>query len=398
MNPRESDEARKQRRQRKRQARQQRLAQARQLNPLETQSLAPGRVDEGRAASWRWIVDGLTYFNRKPPSAHLPVVEHVPLVAETIASAVVSGMLHPAVAPGTFSGAVYRADRRIVPEFLEYDELTKHRVPKRVNAPVIEPARVAAAGGIDAPCVYLGQYFGHFGHFLLESLPRAWYLKDADPATLLLFHAGSENVTLTPFAAAILEALDIDPSRIRFANRDKIVSRLILPASQFWQGIKASPGMCVFFDHVREKMMSRRTTASPTPRKVYFTRRSLGAAKGPGKPRAVIPNEEEAEIFFRKQGYEILRPETLPLAEQVAVVANATHVAGPSGSALHLMLFNANPQARLIELRTKRAANQLLISAIRGNAAFHIWSTRDSSPERAVLDMEAIERAIREIG
>lgn len=398
MSPGESEDARSLRRQRKRHARQQLLAQSRQLNPLESQSLARGHAEQKEPPPWRWIIDGVTYFNRKPPSSHLPVVEHVPLVAETITSAFVSGMLHPRVAPGTFSGGVYRGDRRIVPEFLEYDELTKHRVPKRVNAPVIEPARVAAAVGIDTPCVYLGQYSGHFGHFLLESLPRAWYLKDADPATLLLFHAGIENITLTPFAAAILEALDIDHSRIRVAGRDMKVARLILPASQFWQGIKASPGMCIIFDHIRERMTKRRTQAGTTPRKVYFTRRSLGAAKGPGKPRAVIVNEEEAELFFRKQGYEILRPETLPLEEQVAIVANATHVAGPSGSALHLMLFNDNPKAKLIELRTKRAANQLLISAIRGNAAFHIWSPSESSPDRAVLDMDVIERAMREIG
>ena len=54
---------------------------------------------------------------------------------------------------------------------------------------------------------------------------------------------------------------------------------------------------------------------------------------------------------------------------------------------------------QLIELRMKRAANQLLISAIRGNAAFHIWSaTQDSSPDKASLDMDVIERARREIG
>lgn len=398
MSAQESDEARTLRRQRKRRAAQQRLEQAHQLSSLESQSPRPRLVAERPARPWRWTIGGVTYFNRKPGSSHLPVVERMPLVAETIASAVVSGRLHPTLAPGTYSGAVYRDDRRIVPEFLEYDALTAHRVPKRVNAAILEPARVAQAEAIDGTCVYLGPLAGHFGHFLLESLPRAWYLKEADPATLLLFHTRAERVPLTSFFVAILEALDIDPSRIRFASRDKIVSRLVLPASQFWQGIKASPGMCVIFDHIRERMMKRRTQAGPTPRKVYFTRRSLAAARGPGRPRAVIVNEEEAEIFFRDQGYEIMRPETLRFEEQVAIVANATHVAGPSGSALHLMLFNDNPRAKLIELRTKRAANQLLISAIRGNAAFHIWSTSESSPEKAVLDMDVIERAMREIG
>jgi capsular polysaccharide biosynthesis protein len=82
----------------------------------------------------------------------------------------------------------------------------------------------------------------------------------------------------------------------------------------------------------------------------------------------------------------------------VAIVANATHVAGPSGSALHLMLFNASPQARLIELRTKRAYNQLLISAIRGNEAFHVsCETKKGATGHTNLDMDVVERALREI-
>jgi len=355
------------------------------MNPLEREPLA----------SFRWTREGLTFFNRMPRASHLPVVESVPFAVETFSSAFVPALFHPTLPPDTFSGAVYRKDGTIVPEFLEYDALTQHRVPKRVNPPIIDRARVADAVGIDGPCVYLGPLSSHFGHFLLESLPRAWFLRDADPTTLLLFHG--QETYLPSFARAIFDAMEIDPSRIRAASRDINVGRLILPASQFWQGIKASPGMCVLFDHIREKILKRRRNAPPTPPKVYFTRRSLDPVMRSGKSRAVIPNEEEAELFFRRRGYEILRPETLPLEEQIAIVAGATHVAGPSGSALHLMLFNNNPQASLIELRTKRAANQLLISSIRGNAAFHVWSAKESSPGRVVLDMDAVERAVKMI-
>ena len=141
-----------------------------------------------------------------------------------------------------------------------------------------------------------------------------------------------------------------------------------------------------------------RRNRHPTPDKVYLTRRGIGGRRANGSPRAVISNEDEAEALFRRKGYEIVRPETLPFEEQVAIVANATHVAGPSGSALHLMLFNDNPRTKLIELRTKPAVNQLLISAIRSAAAFHIWSaTSESSPERTVLDLSVVERAVQEI-
>ena len=271
--------------------------------------------------------------------------------------------------------------------------------PRRVNAPVVERARIEEAARMDGTCIYLGPLSSHFGHFLLESLARAWYLIEAEPSLPILFHGWSEELTLTSFASAFLTALEVDPSRIRIvAGRDVRVGRLVLPSSQFWQGVSASPGMCVVFDHIREKMLRARTGSAQTPAKVYLSRRGLGGTRASGEAREVIANEEEAEALFRGRGYEILRPQSVPIEEQVAIVANATHGAGPSGSALHLMLFNANLQARLIELRTKPAFNQLLISAIRGNEAFHVsCHTKKGSPGHMIIDMDVVERAVREI-
>lgn len=350
--------------------------------------------------NWRWSVGRLTFFNEKRRRFSPPVVESVPLEAETIMPAFVSKARDPALPPGAFSGAVYRDDGKIVPEFLEYDALTQHRVYKRMNPPVVERARLEEAARVYGTSIYLGPLSSHFGHFLLESLTRAWYLLKADASIPVLFHDWNDRLILPPFATAILAALDVPPSRIRTAaGRDLRVAKLILPASQYWQGIKASPGMCVVFDHIRERMLRSRTKKGMTPAKIYLSRRSLAAARVTGDARIAISNEEEAEVFFRGLGYEILQPELLPIEEQVAIVANATHVAGPSGSALHLMLFNDNPQARLIELRTKVAVNQRLISAIRGNEAFHITcAMMDRSSGTATFDMDVIERALREIG
>lgn len=146
-------------------------------------------------------------------------------------------------------------------------------------------------------------------------------------------------------------------------------------------------------------MLQIRPHKGRTPAKVYLSRRAFEAERAIVRPNAVIRNEEEAETFFRGQGYEILQPELMDFEDQVAIIANATHVAGPSGSALHMMLFNANPRARLIELMTKPTVNQLLISSIRGYEAFHISSlVQDGVPGPMLLDMDAVERAAREIG
>ena len=369
-----------------------------EINPLAMAPLALRAEEAGQARPWRWSSGRLTFFNRKPGSRHdSPVVQLTPLATETLPAAFVSRMISDP--PGTVSGAVYRNDGKIVPEFLAYDELTQHRRLRRVNPPVVERARIEDAAWIDGTCIYVGPLASHFGHFLLESLARAWYLIQADPSLPILFHGWNEKPNFPPFVSVFLEALGVNPSRIRIvAGRDVRVGNLILPSSQFWQGVSASPGMCVVFDHLREKMLRSRTSSTRTPPKVYLSRRGLGGTRASGDAREVIANEEEAEALFRGRGYEILRPELLPIEEQVAIVANATHVAGPSGSALHLMLFNANPQARLVELRTKRAYNQLLISAIRGNEAFHVsCETKKGATGHTNLDMDVVERALREI-
>ncbi|TAJ97220.1 MAG: glycosyltransferase family 61 protein [Reyranella sp.] len=395
-------------RKRRRRLRRRMLAAENSLGLLEWRELSsilheprgqrPEPPMEEPSKSGKWLIGGPIYFHKRRAILS-PAVETIPMTAEPISSAFVSGHRHPTLPPAThYAGAVYRDDRRIVSEFLEYDSLTGHRVPRRTNPPVIEEARVRQAPRLDGTCIYMGPLSDHFGHFLLESMQRAWYLTEADPSALLLFHRRSEQANLPPFARIILAALDVDVARIRITMNDVLVSRLVLPASQFWQGIKASPGMGIAFDHVRERILKRRAGRPPTPAKVYFSRKSLSPERMSGRSRAVISNEEEAEALFRKRGYEILQPETLPFEEQVALVANATHVAGTSGSALHLMLFNDNPRTRLIELRTKPAVNQLLISAIRPSAAFHIWSlAKDSSRETAILDMEVVDQAVRQI-
>jgi capsular polysaccharide biosynthesis protein len=358
------------------------------------------RRQEADRLRWRWSDGRLTFFNLKRESQKLPVVEVQPLEAKEIETALISRLRNPALPPGAFSGAVYDRDGHIMPEFLEHDALTQHRVNRSINAPILERARMEEADRIYDTCVYLGRWSGFFGDFLLESLARAWYLSKVDRSTPLLFQQWDDRLNIPPFAFAFLKALNVQPTRIRIvAGRDLRVRTLFLPSRQFWQGAKASPGMCTVFDQMRERMLLSRSSKGRTPEKVYLSRRGLGGVRASGPTRSVIVNEEEAEILFRNAGYEIVQPELLPVEEQVAIVANATHVAGPSGSALHLMLFNANPQARLIELRTKLSVNQLLISAIRDSQSFHIWCRRRGEPaDTTTLEMDIVERAMREIG
>ena len=58
---------------------------------------------------------------------------------------------------------------------------------------------------------------------------------------------------------------------------------------------------------------------------------------------------QRVERLFLAKGYEIIYPEALEFNTQVALLANATHVAGFMGSGLHLSVF-APDEATIIEI------------------------------------------------
>lgn len=369
---------------------------------------------EDRIKQWRTSNGNLTFFNCAPKQVHVPPVEDIPMTTEVLRDAFVSAREtydRPDDASGraNFLGAVYRQDGTLLPELVDQERLMLEERGRdnRQNPRIVERERMARARRVDETCVYLGNLKRLFGHFLLETLSRAWYLQTCDPATRVIFHASSHDLTtFGTFVHVIFRSLGLADSRILIATEDLRVKNLIVPTAQYVNTIKGSPGMCATFDHVREQIMRARPAGRATPRKLYLTRRHIGdmaqasalpAGMNAG-PRRRFLNEDEAEAAFSRLGFEVVAPESLPFEEQVAMVANATHIAGTAGSALHLVLFNDSPATKLIELRTKPAWNQLIINAIRGVDAYHIWCVKRRLEARGTeLDIDVIERAMKEI-
>jgi hypothetical protein len=71
--------------------------------------------------------------------------------------------------------------------------VSQHRKPRRVNARVVERARIEEAARMDGTCIYLGPLSSHFGHFLLESPARAWYLIEGNPRCPSCSMAGANS-------------------------------------------------------------------------------------------------------------------------------------------------------------------------------------------------------------
>ena len=361
---------------------------------------------------WMQQLGRLTFYNAKQRLPESLPVDPVPMETQVVRDAYITRRRIARTEGGDrfVSGAVYDSSGHILPGVM------LDGPPREVieNPETVDLTRGAPTERLTGTWVYLGVLRPHFGHFLLESLSRAWYLVNLDPSVRILLHSDRETREFRSHVIAILNTLSIDPARVLIIEQDLRVEELIIPSPQFWLRRKASPGFCRVFDYMRDELVRRGNSGDNLPRKVYLTRRQydpkfehklarsrVSEAKLrrlESKVRRSTTNEEEAEALFSSHGFQIIAPETLPFDQQIVLVGHATHVAGIAGSAMHMILANNNPDAKLIELSSRQIFNQMLIEGIRGVEAHHIHCAEESGDSgQFLLNIPLISRALDEI-
>lgn len=176
--------------------------------------------------------------------------------------------------------------------------------------------------------IYLGHFFGHFGHFLTETLPALHWAGEYDGPIVVHPFADvvSEQVLDREFISFTLEALHIPRERLVFAWEPLCVGRLTVPRRPTPR--EPIPETLKVFDRLHDY-----AGATSGPDRIYLSRRKYSS------DRLIVKNEEEAERIFAAHGFHIVYPETLPFRAQIALVAGAKIIAGLKGSALHLTVF-----------------------------------------------------------
>jgi hypothetical protein len=209
----------------------------------------------------------------------------------------------------------------------------------RVLGGVSNPGAVEPAQVIDADVVYLGWYFDQFGHFLLESLARAWVLEEIDSAVKVVFHA-LRGITPSGTRREMLEAFGVPIDRILVLDQTTRLRRVVVPEPLFEISTSAHEQMPVPFRRVAARLVGHeRQSEQP----VYLSRRLL-----PGNLRQIV-GECEMEEVLRENGFLVVHPETMTFDEQLGVLNRHGHIFSAVGSAAHAVLFaQANPSLHLL--------------------------------------------------
>jgi capsular polysaccharide biosynthesis protein len=367
---------------------------------------------------WRQERGSQLFFNMREQWPRLMRIVATPQRLDALDRAVVTartrnkpGSAATREAPQFITGAVHDAAGTLLPPFADLAERSRDTLNRHRDPPRLDEARLAQASDLAGTHLYGGELANHFGHFLMETMARAWAFPDRPAGAKILFHQDSPRLNLGTAARTLLGWLGVTPDDIILADRDYRVERLLVPASLCEIQHEASPAFQSAFRRVKEEAL-REAGAQTRPRRLYLSRRAIDRVKQAAIDAQAIPerkrnrmirklilNEEAAEALFRERGFTIVTPELLPLAEQVALWDGADVVAGVTGSALHGALFGRAGTTRVVSLNNRLSQNQVAIEELMGLPAAHIFCTsRDNAERSTELRLDVIARALDELG
>ncbi len=218
---------------------------------------------------------------------------------------------------------VLRPDGSLVPESVTWRGTSQVTVRPPLPAP-------EAIRDLSGTWLFAGPLFGHFGHFLVESISRLWALGHLpEPVEGVLFVPKFQNrpehvmATYRPF----LQALGVEHA-MRNVEEPTRVERLLVPPQGFgmFQMIEGAPE---FREFIRARA-GKGIEPKGAPR-IYVSRSQLPAARGSILGEAVL------EARLREEGYEPFHPQKHSFQDQIAAYRAAREVIAVDCSPLHLL-------------------------------------------------------------
>lgn len=245
---------------------------------------------------------------------------------------------------------------------------------------------------------YLGYANFHFGHFLLETISRAWAWRERGVECVPVLQ--SPTTRLPTFATVFLDLIPGISANLEIIGRTTRFSRVIVPHPAFVIAHEAF----VEFKRLCETMAERAVgdfQGERTEQPLYLSRAGLH----PERQRTLL-GEERLERFLVQQGFLVVRPETVPVREQIALFNRHKFIVSAVGSACHTRLFARGVTTLIVLSRDGIPPNYLLCDRLcAGNSHYaNVLSvpeldTRVRLPvEPLMIDCDRLLMLLRDFG
>lgn len=216
----------------------------------------------------------------------------------------------------SFTGGVFSFDGKFIKDSL------LHRGTQAILQNTVEYLR--------GTYIYGGCLFGHFGHFIWESLARLYAIRQCNAYPILFI---SPNDKVYEVQKRHFQTIGIK-NEILLVKKAASVENLIYSPP----GSSLEPLFITDEQIDALKYLSFPKPEEGLQRKIWLSRTKLKYGK--------LLNEQAIEEELKKIGYDIIYPELLTLREQVRLVSTASVVAGCDGSAFYSLLFAKEIQGK----------------------------------------------------
>lgn len=189
--------------------------------------------------------------------------------------------------------------------------------------------------------VYFGPLIPHYGHFVVSSLARAWFVGNSDlrRGRRILCHSDHppDRHFAMSFMGDLVRGMGLDDADFISPERPLRFADVVVPTPAFIEQNEASEAFIAPLHRIGDRVLGRHPV-QPTAKIAYLSksRVSHGAVTH-------ITNEIELEDILRDRGMDIFHPEQMNFAEQVRLFAAYRVVVAFVGSGLHTHAFVRRP-------------------------------------------------------
>jgi len=272
----------------------------------------------------------------------------------------ITAVENPTIVVNTKTAAygIFDGNNKLVPQSLQYRGKHHNFIPPRVpqNVPYI-----------DAEAIYIGNTYPHFGHFLLEHLNRLWGAVEKSRKLKYIF-INNRGINVKNFVYDFMATFGVKKQDVIILTTPTRFKKVYIPSQTFNMS-----GACIDYAMVNGYRAMAENVRGAGYERVYMSRTKL-----PENIKTI--GEEKLEKIFIKNGYKVIYPETMTIAEQIAAVADAKYLAGCSGTALHWALC-MKPGGTVIALKRNSKPDdfirtQYMLNTVTGlNSVFITAST-----------------------
>jgi hypothetical protein len=211
-------------------------------------------------------------------------------------------------------------------QFVERSITWRNGTQVNVEPPMPDPATITELPGA---WMYAGPLFGHFGHFLVESISRLWavgQLKGQIEGIVFTPKFQNRPQHILSVYQPMLESLGVDVKILNLEDPTR-VETLYVPQQGFgmFEMIEGAPE---FRDFINAN--AGRNVTADGPEKIYISRSALPPARGS------LLGEKQLEAYLEAEGYTIYHPQKDSFEKQMATYKAARYVISVDGSPLHM--------------------------------------------------------------